>query len=456
MNVIYINTHDSGRILSPYGYDVPTPNLRKFSEDALVYRQAYCVGPTCSPSRSGLLTGMYPHSNGMLGLSQRGFGIENYDWHLVNKVKEEGYKTILCGIQHEAGSYLEHSKGASTIGYDEDITCDNKGIEQEDLVKWDYKNAKSVAEWIKINGKKEKFFISYGLYATHRRYPKEIDASIDTRYIVPPYPIVDTAENREDHAKYLTSAAWFDKCFGLVIDTLKDEGLYEDTIIIFTTDHGLAVPYSKCNLYDSGIGVALVIRVPGVKANGNVTDSLVSQVDIYPTLCDLLNIEKPERLQGKSFANLFVNQEEVHRECVFAEINFHTSYEPVRCVRTKRYKYIRYFDEDYLGINYSNIDESMPKNFLIDNGLKDQVKYKEALFDLYHDPGERKNLIDCERYKHTLLYMKEILLSWQEDTKDPLLKGNIEIQKNWKVNKRECLNPSSKNKEDYDNIPILE
>ncbi len=455
MNVIYINTHDSGRILSPYGYDVPTPNLRKFSEDALVYRQAYCVGPTCSPSRSGLVTGMYPHSNGMIGLSQRGFGLKNYNWHLVNKVKEEGYKTILCGIQHEAGSYLDHSKGAAIIGYDEDITCDNKGIEQEDLVKWDYKNAKSVAEWIKTNGKKEKFFISYGLYATHRRYPKKVDESIDKRYIVAPYPIVDTDENREDHARYLTSAAWFDKCFGLVIDTLKDEGLYEDTIIIFTTDHGLAVPYSKCNLYDSGIGVALVIRVPGVKANGKITDSLVSQVDIYPTLCDLLNIEKPERLQGKSFVNLFSDSKGIHREEVFAEINFHTSYEPTRCVRTKRYKYLEYLDESYLRINYSNIDESIPKKVLMNNGLEDQVKPRIALFDLYHDPGERRNLVEDERYKDVLDNMKNRLLKWQEETEDPLINGDIKIQNNWKVNKRECLNPSSKNEEDYDNIPTI-
>jgi arylsulfatase A-like enzyme len=456
MNVIYINTHDSGRMLSPYGYSVPTPNLQEFSKESLLFRQAYCVGPTCSPSRAGLVTGMYPHSNGMLGLSQRGFGLKDYSWHLVNKVKENGYHTVLCGIQHEAGSYLDHSKGAAIIGYDEDITCDNRGIEQEDLVKWDYENAKKVVEWIKVNGKKEKFFMSYGLYATHRRYPKEIDASVDKRYVIPPYPSVDTEETREDHARYLTSAAWFDRCFGLVINTLKEEGLYEDTIILYTTDHGVAIPYSKCTLYDSGIGVALIMRVPGSKSNGEITDSLVSQVDIYPTLCDLLNIEKSERIQGKSFARFFSNSKEVHREEVFAEINFHTSYEPTRCVRTKRYKYLEYVDEYYLGINYSNIDESISKEILMDNGLKEQFKPRVALFDLYHDPGERRNLAGDEKYSDVLKDMENRLLEWQKETKDPLINGAIEMQRNWKVNKRECLNPSSKNEEDYDNLPRLE
>lgn len=88
-NVIYIHTHDSGKVLSPYGYDVPTPSLQKFAEDATIFRQAYCVGPTCSPSRAGLLTGMYPHSNGMYGLSQRGFKLHDYNQHLVNFLKKK-------------------------------------------------------------------------------------------------------------------------------------------------------------------------------------------------------------------------------------------------------------------------------------------------------------------------------------------------------------------------------
>lgn len=73
MNILYIHTHDSGRVLSPYGYKVPTPAIEKFAGEAAVFRNAYCVGPTCSPSRAGLLTGTYPHQNGMLGLSQERF-----------------------------------------------------------------------------------------------------------------------------------------------------------------------------------------------------------------------------------------------------------------------------------------------------------------------------------------------------------------------------------------------
>lgn len=453
MNLIYINTHDSGRVLSPYGYSVPTPSLLSFAKEALLFKQAYCVGPTCSPSRSGLLTGRYPHSNGMLGLSQRGFKIEDYNWHLVNHLKQEGYHTVLCGIQHEAGSYLDHEKGAAIIGYDEDITSDNKGICQEDLVKWDFENANKAAKWLKEHGKKEKFFLSYGLYATHRRYPELIDETIEKEYVLPPYPVPDTAENREDHARYMMSAAWFDKCFKVIIDAIKENNLFEDTLIIFTTDHGVAVPFSKCTLYDSGIGVSLLMRMPGALANGSVSESLISQIDVFPTICDLLKLSKPKWLQGESFVQLFSDPKHVHRESIFAEINFHTSYEPSRCIRTERYKYIVYFDETYLGINFSNIDESVPKKFLMENGLEKKIKFKEALFDLYYDMGERNNLADDENYSHILEDMRAKLVKWQLDTKDMLLNGSIKIEPAWKVNKKTCLNPSSKNIEDYENIP---
>ena len=107
MNVIYINTHDSGRMLSPYGYDIPTENLKKLAKDSVVFTNAFCAGPTCSPSRAALLTGIFPHQNGMLGLAQRGFSLYNPEKHLANFLRSNGYNTCLCGIQHEYGWYLD-------------------------------------------------------------------------------------------------------------------------------------------------------------------------------------------------------------------------------------------------------------------------------------------------------------------------------------------------------------
>ena len=450
MNVIYINTHDSGRMLSPYGYDIPTENLKKLAEDSVVFTNAFCAGPTCSPSRAALLTGIFPHQNGMLGLAQRGFSLYNPEKHLANFLRNNGYNTCLCGIQHEYGWYLDLEKnGLHNLGYNEILTTDSKSFKKEELHLWDRNNAVEVVKWLDNYENDKPFLLSFGMHSTHRPYPVEVADFIDERYVVPPYPITNNEENRHDHAQYMTTAHYADENIKMIVDALKRNNLYENSIIIFTTDHGLAVPFNKCNLTDTGIGVSLIMKVPEAASNGKIVDSLVSQIDVFPTLCELLNLDKPEYLEGKSFAEAFADNKAVLDEYIFAEVNFHTSYEPIRCVRTKRYKYIKYYDETWNKVKLSNMDESVPKDFLMENGLKEKIKYKEGLFDLYYDPTERNNLADDSKYKEVLEKLREVLHEKQVKTDDPILKGALEIKKGYKVNKVECETASSKNKDDY-------
>lgn len=450
MNVIYINTHDSGRMLSPYGYDIPTENLKKLAEDSVVFTNAFCAGPTCSPSRAALLTGTFPHQNGMLGLAQRGFSLYNPEKHLANFLKNNGYNTCLCGIQHEYGWYLDLEKnGLHNLGYNEILTTDSKSFKKEELHLWDRNNAVEVVKWLDNYNEEKPFLLSFGMHSTHRPYPVEVAEFIDERYVVPPYPITNNEENRHDHAQYMTTAHYADENIKMIVDALKRNNLYENSIIIFTTDHGLALPFNKCNLTDTGIGVSLIMKVPNADSNGKVVDSLVSQIDVFPTLCELLNLNKPDYLEGKSFAEAFLDNKAFLDEYIFAEVNFHTSYEPVRCVRTKRYKYIKYYDETWNKVNLSNMDESVPKDFLMNNGLKEKIKYREGLFDLYYDPTERNNLADDIKYKEILKNLRKVLLEKQIKTDDPILKGALEIKKGYKVNKVECETASSKNKDEY-------
>lgn len=450
MNVIYINTHDSGRMLSPYGYDIPTENLKKLAKDSVVFTNAFCAGPTCSPSRAALLTGTFPHQNGMLGLAQRGFSLYNSEKHLANFLKNNGYNTCLCGIQHEYGWYLDLEKnGLHNLGYNEVLTTDSKSFKKEELHLWDRNNAVEVVKWLNNYENDKPFLLSFGMHSTHRPYPVEVADFIDERYVVPPYPITNNEENRHDHAQYMTTAHYADENIKMIVDALKRNNLYENSIIIFTTDHGLAVPFNKCNLTDTGIGVSLIMKVPEAASNGKIVDSLVSQIDVFPTLCELLNLDKPEYLEGKSFAEAFADNKAVLDEYIFAEVNFHTSYEPIRCVRTKRYKYIKYYDETWNKVNLSNMDESVAKDFLMENGLKEKIKYKEGLFDLYYDPTERNNLADDSKYKEVLEKLRKVLHEKQVKTDDPILKGALEIKKGYKVNKVECETASSKNKDDY-------
>jgi len=457
LNILYFHTHDTGKAIKSYGYNVPTENIFEFTKDATLFRNTFCAGPTCSPSRAALLTGTYPHKNGMLGLAHRGFELNDYSKHMASFFKENGYETIISGIQHEVGHYYKKSiENSKKLGYEKVLTTDHKKYEkEEDLYKWDFENTEVLIKYLKNRDKEKNFFASCGLFSTHRPYPIEIDNSINENYVKPLPNIYDNKENREDMAKFMTSAITVDKCFKKLCDTLKELEIYDETIIIFTTDHGVANPGMKCTLSDMGTGVSLIIRNPiSKKSHGKTTDEIISHVDVFPTLCDILEIKKPEYLDGNSFKSLFEKEEKIN-EYVFSQINFHTSYEPARSIRNKRYKYIKYYDKNYNKFNYSNIDNSNPKDLLIDNGLLEKNKDIEQFYDLYFDPMEKNNLINDPKYKKIIDIMKSHLKNWQEIKNDPILKGGMSYPEDGKVNKKDCLSAGSKNIYDYEVHPEL-
>ncbi len=437
MNILYIHTHDSGQYIEPYGYNIPTPNLMKLAREGTLFRHAYCAGPTCSPSRSGLLTGMAPHSCGMLGLAHRGFKLNDYNYHMVRYFNKHGYETVLCGIQHEAPQ-------TDMIGYQIIL---GQGDDSDSHRDRDLVNAEKVVQYLHKN-KERPFFLSFGMFSTHRKFP-EIDEDIRPEYVIPPFPLYDNQQNREDMAAYMTSARIADNCVGMVLNALKESGLEENTLVLFTTDHGIAFPYMKCNLYDTGIRVALILKYPGNPSQGRAIDALVSHLDVFPTFCDLLEFTPPQWLQGKSMAPLLERNADRIRDEIFSEVTFHAAYEPMRCIRTERYKYIRYFD-DYNGVIPANIDGGPAKSFLMENGLLDISRDREMLFDLYYDPMERNNLIGKEKYQNVYSDLVERLRNWMLKTDDPLLKGRVVKPSGAVVNTRTSLHSDSKNPEDYE------
>lgn len=451
MNVLYLHTHDTGRVVSPYGYGVETPHIQGFCEGAVLFQHAYCASPTCSPSRSALLTGTYPHQNGMLGLAQRGFALDG-GRHLARLLSHEGFLGVLCGVQHEVGYYTDHQLAPEALGYEQDITADASGYAEKDLVVWDRENARRLVSWLESYDGERPFFVSYGQHATHRAWPDAEPGAED--FAQPPVNIPNNEVTRADFACYKASAQMADENYGLVLDALERSGHREDTIVLLTTDHGLAYPFEKCTLLDAGTGVLLAMRVPGSHPRRRSFEGLVSHVDVLPTLLDLLGIEKPGYLEGVSHAALFWGEDDPGDEAVFSEINFHTSYEPARAVRTERYKYVRYFDDTWDRVNLSNIDGSTVKNLYLDNDLAERRKPSECLFDLYYDVFETNNVVHDERYAEVLDDMRSRLHDFMERTDDPLLKGAIEIRPEWKVSRRECVAAGSKNPEDYESLGV--
>ena len=148
----------------------------------------------------------------------------------------------------------------------------------------------------------------------------------------------DTPQTRRDIAGYRASARNLDLAVGQILQAVEKNGLAENTLIVSTTDHGLPFPQMKCNLTDSGWGVSLIIRGPAPFRGGKVCDALVSHVDIYPTITEMRGLKRPDWLEGKSLLPILRGEMKEVNDEVFAEVNFHASYEPKRAVRTQRYK----------------------------------------------------------------------------------------------------------------------
>ena len=401
-NIIYLHSHDTGRYIQPYGYAVPAPNTQRLAESGILFRQAFCAAPTCSPSRAALLTGQAAHSSGMAGLAHRGWRLDAYDQHLHHRLRRASYHTVLAGLQHLHPD-REH------LGFDEILAPDGTAF-AGDVAPRAVDFLKTVSE--------EPFFMDVGFFETHREFP--LATAADARYVRPPDALPDTEETRRDMAEYLSMVRDLDAGVGLILDALDSNNLGDNTLVIQTTDHGLAFPGMKCSLTDHGTGVLLIIRGPYGFSGGRVLDSLVSHVDLYPTLCDLLEIPRPDWLQGESMMPLIRGDVEEINEAVFAEVNYHAAYEPQRSVRTRRFKYIRRYGE-YRQEVLPNTDDGHSKGLMMKHGWGQREQDREQLYDLVFDPHERNNLVPRTDLVEVLGEMRSRLESWMQRTEDPLL-----------------------------------
>ncbi len=404
-NILYLHSHDTGRYVQPYGHPVPTPNIQRLADQGVLFREAFCAAPTCSVSRACLLTGQYGHNNGMLGLAHRGWSLNDYRQHIVHTLRKAGYYSVLIGEQHI-------SKRPDVIGFDKVVKIDKTHVE----------TVAPAASEILGEPPREPFFLSVGFFETHREFlgPGSLR---DTLYSLPPANLPDTPETRRDMAAYKASARSLDQGVGAVLDSLDAHGLADDTLIIFTTDHGLAFPGAKATLFDRGLGVMLILRGPGGFSGGKVIDALVSHIDVYPTVCELVGIDRPSFLQGVSLMPLIRRQTTSVREEIFAETTWHAAYEPQRAVRTERWKYIRRFGERRTPV-LPNCDDSPSKDLLLRYGWAEREIAFEQLYDLVFDPNEAANLAADPVYAGALAELRGRLDAWMHETDDPLLRGD--------------------------------
>jgi N-sulfoglucosamine sulfohydrolase len=421
-NILYIHSHDTGKYVQPYGFQVPTPNIQLLADQGVLFHQAFCAAPTCSGSRASLLTGQYCHNNGMLGLAHRGWSLNDYGEHMVHPLRAAGYRSVMIGEQHI-------SEDPAVIGYDEVIDVDSHHA--ADVAPITIEALRAVSE---------PFFLSVGFFETHRQF--RVPTSVrDSLYGLPPSNLPNTQATRKDMAAFKASARSLDQGIGAVLHALHDFGLTERTLIVCTTDHGLAFPGAKATLYDLGTGVMLLMRGPGGFTGGKVYDAMVSHLDIYPTLCDIAGVEHPDFLQGKSLMPLVQGEVDRLHEEIFTEVTFHAAYEPTRAIRTERWKFIKRFD-DYPHPVLANCDDSASKEILVEAGWGEQIVPREQLYDLILDPNEMRDLSQDPAHEGTLLELRGRLTQWMEDTEDPLLDGPVPVPPGAVVNEASQTSPN--------------
>ena len=209
-NIIYMHSHDTGRYTQPYGYGIATPHIQRLAEQGVLFRQAFCCGPTCSPSRAALLMGQSPHCCGMLGLANLGWSIRDMGEHVQNTLKQHGYTTALAGTQHI-------TENPRDIGYDTIVP-----IKEDGLVDAAIKCLRQDRD--------RPFFLSLGHGLTHRHRYLTPTEQENPAYLAPPAPMPDLPEVRQDMAAFHASCKQLDADWGRVLDTLDGTGLADNTL----------------------------------------------------------------------------------------------------------------------------------------------------------------------------------------------------------------------------------
>jgi arylsulfatase A-like enzyme len=405
-NFILITLHDLGRQIESYDPALPpTPALTRLAGEGAVFENHFTTCPLCSPARASIITGRYPHSNGMNGLTHRGFALNPGERTLAHRLGEAGYLTALEGLHHETEG------DPRALGYQEVRS-------RPDYSQHCYDVVPRAIEFLRRRPERP-FLLAMGFTEVHRDYRQPGNVPPDPATVkVPPF-MPDTEGVRRDLAAFYGMVAMVDRSMGPLLDALDETGLSRDTLLLFTTDHGAAFPRAKSTLFDPGIGVTLLARWPGVVPSGARVAGLTSHADITPTLMELAGLAAAPEAQGRSFARALREPAAPLRECVFAEKSWHgNEYDPMRCIRTDRFKYIRNFTEGWL--YQIPLDIRRSESAVAMDPARRRTRPMEELYDLQADPCETRNLADSPADRAVRDDLRARLERWMKETGDPL------------------------------------
>lgn len=392
-----------------YGHPrIRTPNVDRLAAGGLRFTNAYLTSPQCSPTRCSVITGRYPHNTGAPELHM---GLPEGQVMFPELLRRSGYHTAAMGKWH-LGAYAKRAFDAIA----------DSGPSGAEL--W--------VETLRKRPKDRPFFMWFASHDAHREWqadPQGVPHAVEDA-VVPPYQ-VDSEATRRDINKYMDEVQRLDRYVGELMKELEAQGALENTVVIYMADNGRAFPRDKAWLYDGGIRMPLIVQWPaGLGPGGIVSDSLVSAMDIAPTLLELAGAAIPESVQGRSFTALFREPDAKVRDYAFAELNWHTQYSHMRAVRWREYVYIRNASPELSNMMMAKIERKyapwMELLRVRDEGhltaaqlnVMRRPRPAEELYDIKADVHQLVNLVDDPAHAGTLRHLQEVMDRWVRQTGD--------------------------------------
>lgn len=424
-NVLVYVVDDQGRTdAGCYGNPViKTPGLDRLAAEGTRFTHGFCTSASCSASRSVILSGLHNHANGQYGHQHDYHHFSSFDdvGSLPVRLSKAGYRTAQMGKYHVAPEQVYHF----------DTYLKTKGNVPTNM-------ADACREFI-AEDSDNPFFLYFCTTQPHRPFHRQgADPVSPEDVIVPPY-LPDSPECREELAQYYGSVQTADAGLLRLIDILEQTGHWDDTLIIYVSDNGIAFPGAKTNLYEPGMNLPCVVRDPYAGKSGAVTDAMVTWADIAPTVLDFAGVDVGEKkFHGRSFLPVVRGGSSDGYDEIYASHTFHeiTMYYPMRVVRERRYKLIWNIAHKLDYPFASDLYASATWQGILERGEEYYAKRKvEAylhrpefeMYDLDADPHEVNNLADDPEHAETLTRLQTKLRAFQERTNDPwILKWEYE------------------------------
>ncbi len=432
-NVLLLIADDHSPLAGCYGNPViQTPNTDRLAGQGTLFRNAYCTTPSCSASRSVILTGLHNHTNGQFGHAHApaNFHTHNDVQSIPRLLQAQGFATGVIGKLH-VNPPAVYPWDYQTEGGPEGGTRDVWGMAQQ-------------AEEFFAKFQDRPFYLHVGfgdphrasgpgLFANDRGYPHVRKRTYEPSDVIVPHFLPDTPEVRRELAEHYEAIDRLDQGIGFFLQALEESGRAEDTMVIYMSDHGMPFPGAKASHYDTGLHVPLIIRTPSQAKRSVACDALVNWTDILPTVMEWTGAGLPASpVHGRSLMPILEEERPEGWDSIFFAHSFHeiVNYYPFRGIRTRRFKYTK--------ILFSELTMPLPSDLwnsptwegvrsrrLAKMGQRlteDVLHHKgEELYDIVEDPAETRNLAGLPEHRATLEDLRRRVLEFRRQTNDTWL-----------------------------------